>query len=61
MSANGVVLFPVPHGATVQNNGETQVSTQYLQDYINSHTVVIEETDTGTENGTVTTPVEPGV
>lgn len=45
MTSNGVVLFPVPHGATVENEGETKVSTQYLKDYINSQTVVIEETD----------------
>lgn len=45
MTSNGVVLFPVPHGAAVSNEGEIQVSTQYLKDYINSHTVVIEETD----------------
>ncbi len=48
MSNNGVVLFPVPHGAAVNNEGETQVTTQYLKDYINSHTVVIEETGTTT-------------
>lgn len=49
MSNYGVVLFPVPHGATIENNeGETQVSTQYLKDFINSHTVVIEEPDAGT-------------
>ncbi len=48
MSNYGVVLFPVPHGATIENNGETQVSTQYLKDFINSHTVVIDEPDTGT-------------
>ena len=48
MSNYGVVLFPVPHGTTIENNGETQVSTQYLKDFINSHTVVIDEPDTGT-------------
>ncbi len=45
MTSNGVVLFPVPHGAAVENDGETQVSTQYLKDYINSHTVVIDDPD----------------
>lgn len=40
---NGVVLFPVPHGGTVaeEEKGDIQVSTQYLKDFINSHTVVI--------------------
>lgn len=51
MSTNSVVLFPVPHGAAIENNGETQVSTEYLKDFINSHTVVIDEPDVGT--GTV--------
>lgn len=54
MNGNGVVLFPVPHGAAVVNDGETQVSTQYLKDYINSHTVVIEETDPGNTEGGAT-------
>lgn len=54
MTSNGVVLFPVPHGATVENDGETQVSTQYLKDYINSHTVVIEDTDTDNNNENTT-------
>lgn len=47
MSSNAVELFPVPHGAAIENNGETQVSTQYLKDFINSHTVVIENPDQG--------------
>lgn len=54
MTSNGVVLFPVPHGAAVANTGETQVSTQYLKDYINSHTVVIETTDSGESNNSAT-------
>lgn len=48
---NGVVLFPVPHGGTGVSEGEIQVSTQYLKDFINSHTVIIPE-----ENTNVTTP-----
>lgn len=50
MTGNGVVLFPVPHGASISTDGETQVSTQYLKDYINSHTVVIEQTDSNVTN-----------
>lgn len=44
MSEYAVVLFPVPHGGSANVElGETQVSTVYLQDFINSHTVVIDE------------------
>ncbi len=38
----GVVLFPVPHGGVSPIEGETQVSTQYLKDFINANTVMIE-------------------
>lgn len=38
-----VELFPVPHGGTAAQEGETQVSTQYLKDFINANTVVIDE------------------
>lgn len=51
MSGDGVVLFPVPHGAAVED-GETQVSTQYLKDYIDSHTVVIDTPDNNTGDDT---------
>ena len=44
-----VELFPVPHGQEVDESGETQVSTQYLKDFINANTVVIDQsTDTNT-------------
>lgn len=44
MSEYSVVLFPVPHGGNADIAvGETQVSTIYLKDFINSHTVVIDE------------------
>lgn len=42
MNDYSVVLFPVPHGQNVES-GDTQVSTVYLEDFINAHTVVIEE------------------
>ena len=49
MNEYSVVLFPVPHGTNAQVGvGETQVSTVYLEDFINSHTVVIDE-NTGEE------------
>lgn len=38
-----VELFPVPHGGTAKEEGTTQVSTQYLKDFINANTVVINE------------------
>lgn len=45
LSNRSVVLFPVPHGTTVKDEElVTEVSTQYLRDFINAHTVVIEET-----------------
>lgn len=50
MRGNGVVLFPVPHGGTVPSEGEIQVSTQYLKDFINANTVVLPEQGTTTPN-----------
>ena len=40
-----VALFPVPHGGQVDidEDTETQVSTQYLKDFINANTVLIPE------------------
>lgn len=57
---NGVVLFPVPHGGTPTSDqkGDIQVSTQYLKDFINSHTVVIPDEDINIDN-TEPTPEEP--
>lgn len=46
---SGVELFPVPQGGTVENNGETQVSSQQLQTYINANSV---------PNDEITDPVE---
>lgn len=47
LSSKSVVLFPVPHGTTIENEElVTEVSTQYLRDFINAHTVVIDETPT---------------
>lgn len=43
MSNYSVILIPVPHGGNAPETGGTQVSTIYLEDFINSHTVVIEE------------------
>lgn len=58
---SGVELIPVPHGGTVSSDGETRVSTEYLKNYINANTVVLEgqegtssQTDTTKENSTQT-------
>lgn len=49
LTESSVILFPVPHGQSADAvAGATQVSTIYLEDFINSHTVVIDE-ETGTE------------
>lgn len=49
MTSSSVVLFPVPHGINYTDEElSTVVSTQYLRDFINANTVVID-----------TTPVEP--
>ena len=50
MGEQDVVLFPVPHGGTAKEEGSTQVSTQYLKDFINANTVVINQTDTNKKN-----------
>lgn len=47
MTSNSVVLFPVPHGTIVSDEElVTEVSTQYLRDFINANTVVIDTTTT---------------
>ncbi len=45
LSNKSVVLFPVPHGTTIDEEElTTEVSTQYLRDFINANTIVIDET-----------------
>lgn len=43
MSNYSVVLFPVPHGTNYVSTDETRVSTEDLKDFINSHTVTLDE------------------
>ena len=43
MSSYSVVLFPVPHGASVDTEGSTMVSSQTLQNFINANTVANDE------------------
>lgn len=43
MTAQAVELFPVPHGGTTPIVGETNVTSQQLRDFIESHTVPNDE------------------
>jgi pilus assembly protein CpaB len=56
LSSFSVELFPVPHGVTISaSEGETVVSSQTLQDFINANTVPNDElvtTDTTTTDNT---------
>lgn len=53
MYAYSVELFPVPHGATVDTEGSTIVSSQTLKDFINANTVANDELlNQTTTNGT---------
>ena len=42
INTNDVLLFPVPHGGTVASEGDIRVSTEYLKDFINSKTIILE-------------------
>lgn len=55
MSKYSVVLFPVPHGATVTEEGTTNVTSQTLKDFINANTVANDEIDDKVENNKTTT------
>lgn len=52
MSSYSVELFPVPHGATIETEGSTVVSSQTLQNFINANTVANDEllNNTTTDN-----------
>ena len=50
MNDYSVEIFPVPHGGAVDTSGSTQVSTQYLQEFINSKTVNIPIEDNSNNN-----------
>ncbi len=47
----GVELILVPHGGMIVSEGETEVSTQYLVDYINANAVTIYSDDYDSELG----------
>lgn len=50
LTTNSVDLFPVPHGGTVASEGEMRVSTEYLKEFINAKTVILEGQDGSTKN-----------
>lgn len=59
MYSYSVELFPVPHGATIDAEGSTIVSSQTLKDFINANTVANDElvtppTDAANDDTTVT-------
>lgn len=52
ITSNSIELFPVPHGGSYTAVGETKVSTEYLKDFINSKSIILE----GQEGTTTDTP-----
>jgi len=47
---SGVELIPVPHGGAVSSEGETRVSTEYLRNYINANTIMLEGQEETNDN-----------
>lgn len=47
---SGVELIPVPHGGTIASDGETRVSTEYLRNYINANTIMLEGQEETTDD-----------
>jgi len=43
LTSNSVVIVPVPHGANYSHEGGTAVSTEYLREFVESKSVVINE------------------
>lgn len=46
LTTNSVEIVPVPHGLTYNEPGATAVSTEYLREFIESKTVILEENNT---------------
>ena len=42
ITTNSIELFPVPHGGNYNSEGETKVSTEYLKEFINAKSVLLE-------------------
>ena len=59
MKSFAVELFPVPHGGTVQTEGELQVTSQSLKDFINANTVPNDDINDNTDNTTPDTDTTP--
>lgn len=54
LSAGSIELFPVVEGGSYNSEGETRVSTEYLRDFINSKSVILEGQESNiTDNGQV--------
>ena len=51
ITTNAIELFPVPHGGTyvIDEGTEVKVSTEYLKEFINSKSVILEGQDGTTE------------
>jgi len=54
ITTNAIELFPVPHGGTyvIDESTEVKVSTDYLKEFINSKSVILEGQDGTTEENT---------
>lgn len=55
MGNYSVELFPVPHGATIDEEGATNVTSQTLKDFINANTVANDEIEDKKETTTTDT------
>lgn len=55
MGSYSTELFPVPHGATIEEEGATNVTSQTLKDFINANTVANDEIEDKKENETTNT------
>lgn len=42
ISSNAIVLIPIPHGGTITSEGEIRVSIEYLREFINANSVILE-------------------
>lgn len=55
MGQYSVVLFPVPHGVTITEEGATTVTSQTLKDFINANTVANDEIEDSEDTNTTST------
>lgn len=45
LTSNSVVIVPVPHGVNYTESGATGVSTEYLREFVESKSVLLEDTN----------------